>query len=183
MQPLCWPSPLRLLLGGGGRGRRGLLGPRHTPRMGALVVDSGSGMLTMLGFSGDVLVRAVFPSVVVRLVMLGIMAVINQKDSTALVVNRGSGMCKVGCTGDSAPRAVFLSLSSFPGCTASRRVRTTRTDIVRMVDIPVKLRLQWQNAVEVPQLPFLGSRNALFDSGYIFCVSEGDFWKNSWFPT
>ena len=42
--------------------------------------------------------------------MLGIMADVDKKDSVALF--SGSCMCKVGFTGDSAPRAVFLSLLS-----------------------------------------------------------------------
>ena len=43
----------------------------------------------------------------------------------------------------------------------------------RMLDIPVMLQLQVQKSVEIPQLPFFwGSRNAWFDSGYIFCVSS-----------
>ena len=66
-------------------------------------------MLTMLGFPGDVSPRAVFPSVVVRPAMLGIMAVMNQKDSTTLVVNLGSGMCRVGFTGYDAPCVMFRS--------------------------------------------------------------------------
>ena len=45
------------------------------------------------GLPGDVLLRAVSPSVVVRPEMLDIMAVMNEKDSTTLVVNHGSGMC------------------------------------------------------------------------------------------
>ena len=61
------------------------------------------------GFPGDVLLRAVFPSVVVWPEMLGIMAVMNQKDSTTLVVNHGSGMCRVGFTGYDAPRVIFPS--------------------------------------------------------------------------
>ena len=44
----CGPLlPVRLLLVGGGRGRRGggegLLGPLHTPLVAALIVDIGSG--------------------------------------------------------------------------------------------------------------------------------------------
>ena len=61
------------------------------------------------GLPGDVLHRAVFPSVVVWPEMLGIMAVLNQKDSTTLVVNHGSGMCRVGFTGHDAPRVTFPS--------------------------------------------------------------------------
>ena len=61
------------------------------------------------GLPGDVLLRAVFPSVVVWPEMLGIMAVLNQKDSTTLVVNHGSGMCRVGFTGHDAPRVTFPS--------------------------------------------------------------------------
>ena len=79
----------------------------------ALVVDLDSGMC---GFAGDYAIRAVSSRssllgsgmhgwfcwcgrftrrvsfVVVRPVMLGIMADMNQKDSTTLVVNLGSGM-------------------------------------------------------------------------------------------
>ena len=42
-----------------------------------------------------------------------------------------SGMCKVGFTGDSAPRAVFLSLSSGPRCAASWPVWIRRTVLLR----------------------------------------------------
>ena len=62
------------------------------------------------GFPGNVSPRAVFPSVVVRPAMLGIMAVMNQKDRTTLVVNLGSGVCRVGFTGYDAPRVVFPSV-------------------------------------------------------------------------
>ena len=66
--------------------------------------------------------RVVFPSGVARPRMLCIMADMDQKDSTlrALVVNQGSGKCKVGFAGDSPPRAVFLTLSSGTRCAASR---------------------------------------------------------------
>ena len=41
--------------------------------------------------------------------MLDIMAVLNQKDSTTLVVNHGSDMCRVGFSGHDAPRVTFPS--------------------------------------------------------------------------
>ena len=52
----------------------------------------------------------------------------------------------------------------------------------RMVDIPVchgySGRKLWR---------FRSCRSwvalALFDSGHVFCVSEGDMWKNFWFST
>ena len=56
-------------------------------------------------FAGYDAFHAVFP-LVVRPEMLGIMAVMEQKD--ALVVVSGHGMCKVGFAGF-ASRAVFLS--------------------------------------------------------------------------
>ena len=61
------------------------------------------------GFPGDVPLRAVFPSVVVRPELLDIMAVMYQKDSTTLVVNHGSGMRRIGFTGFDAPRVMFPS--------------------------------------------------------------------------
>ena len=64
----------------------------------------------LLGWLAGFSPRAVFPVVVVRPEMLGIMADMDQEDSIALF--SGSGMCKVGFTGDSAPRAVFLFLLS-----------------------------------------------------------------------
>ena len=97
-------------MGRGGRGRRkSFLIPPHFPLKAALVVDSGSGMLAMLGFPGDVSPRAVFPSVVVRPETLGIMADMNQKDSTTLVVNLGSGMCRLGFTWYDPPCVMFPS--------------------------------------------------------------------------
>ena len=79
------------------------------PRVAALVVDSGSCTLAMLGFPGYVPLRAVFPSVVDRPEMLCIMAGMYQKESSSLVVNHGSGMCRVGYTGYDAPRVMFPS--------------------------------------------------------------------------
>ena len=38
------------------------------------------------------------------------------------------------------------------------------------------LRLQWQENCGVSRSCRSWVRGALFDSGYIFCVSEGDFW-------
>ena len=51
--------------------------------------------------------HAVFPMVVGRPEMLGIMAGTYQKDSCALIVDSGSGMCKVGIAGYCGPR--FMS--------------------------------------------------------------------------
>ena len=59
------------------------------------------------GSPGDVLLRAVFPSVVVRPEMPCIMAGMDLKD-------RFSGMIKAGIDGYVAPRAVFLSLVCRP---------------------------------------------------------------------
>ena len=67
------------------------------------------------GFFGDVPPRAVFPSVVVRPEMLGIMAVLFQKDNTTLVDHYGSGMCRVGFTCYDAPRVMFPSGVAKPG--------------------------------------------------------------------
>ena len=61
------------------------------------------------GFPGDVPLRAVLPSVVVRPQLLDIMAVLYQQDSTSLVVNHGRGMCRVGFTGFYTPRVMFPS--------------------------------------------------------------------------
>ena len=58
------------------------------------------------------------PSVVGRPEMLGIMAGTYQKDIYAVLVDSGSRMYKGGFTGCSVPRAVFLSLSSGPRCSA-----------------------------------------------------------------
>ena len=90
---------------------------------GVLVVDSGSGMLAMLGFPGDVPLRAVFPSVVVRPKMLGIMAGMDQKDSGALIVVSCSDMCKARVAGFT-PRYVFPLVVGKP---AGRSVWTRRT--------------------------------------------------------
>ena len=46
--------------------------------------------------------------------LLGIMAGVCQKDSCALLVNSGSGLCKVGFTGDYAPRSMFPSVDDRP---------------------------------------------------------------------
>ena len=59
------------------------------------------------GSPGFVLLRAVFPSVVVRPEMPCIMAGMDLKD-------RCSGICKAGIDGDNAPRAVFSSLVGRP---------------------------------------------------------------------
>ena len=65
------------------------------------------------GFPGDVSLRAVFPSVVVRPEMLGILAGMYQTDSGALIVDPGSGICKA-CFAGFTPRSVFL------GCRQAR---------------------------------------------------------------
>ena len=46
--------------------------------------------------------------------LLGIMACVCQKDSCALLVNSGSGLCKVGFSGDYAPRSMFPSVDDRP---------------------------------------------------------------------
>ena len=65
------------------------------------------------GFLGDVTPRAVFPSIVVRPEMLGILAGMYQKDSGALIVDPGSGICKA-CFAGFTPRSVSL------GCRQAR---------------------------------------------------------------
>ena len=92
------------------------------------------------GFPGDFPLRAVFPSVIFIPEMPGILASMNHKDSSALIVDSGSNMCKARLagllpgsvcslwwsagpragrygpevhfcsTGDNAPRAVLLSV-------------------------------------------------------------------------
>ena len=64
-------------------------------------------------FPGDVTPRAVCPSVVVRPEMLGILAGVYQKDSGALIVDPGSGICKT-CFAGFTHRSVFL------GCRQAR---------------------------------------------------------------
>ena len=59
------------------------------------------------GLLGDVPFPAVFPSVVVRLAMVGIMAGMDEKDSGALIVDSGSVMCKARFAGYDTPRVVF----------------------------------------------------------------------------
>ena len=59
-----------------------------------------------LGFVGDDTFHAVFPVVVHRSVMLGIMAVMDQKNGIALFA--GSGMYKAGIAGIFTPRDVSL---------------------------------------------------------------------------
>ena len=69
----------------------------------------------LAGLPGDVPFRAVFPLVVVRPAMFDFMAVVNQKDSTSLVVNNlGSGMCRVVFTGYDALCVMFLSGVAMP---------------------------------------------------------------------
>ena len=46
--------------------------------------------------------------------LLGITAGVCQKDSCALLVYSGSGLCKVGFTGDYAPRSMFPSVDDRP---------------------------------------------------------------------
>ena len=61
------------------------------------------------GIDGDNARRAVFSLLVRKPMMLGIMAVMEQKDSC-------SGMYKAGIAGDTAPRSVFFSLVDRPCC-------------------------------------------------------------------
>ena len=72
--------------------------------------------------------------------MLGIMAVMDQKDFYTLVVGPGSGMCKVGFAGlrVDAPRAVLRLVFSGPDCSALRPVWTRRT-VARGVQVCVSL--------------------------------------------
>ena len=68
-----------------------------------LIVDSGSGM-SQAGFA-DISLRAVLLSIVAWPQMLGIMAVMDQKEFLAFL-NPGNGMCK-GRIAGFAPRYVF----------------------------------------------------------------------------
>ena len=118
------------------------------------------------GLPGDVPFRAEFPSDVVRPAMLGIMAVMNQKDSTTLVVNHGSGMCRVGFTGYDAPCVMFPSGVAKPKMLCilasmdqimvqtAETVESPQLQSIQVVDISfVAQRL----TTEVPQLPFVFS--------------------------
>ena len=78
--------------------------------MAALVV--GSGMFLVLLVTFFFVLRS--PLVVDRPEMPGIMAGMYQMDSSSLVVVHGSGMCKVGFTGDYAPRIMFPSVAAWP---------------------------------------------------------------------
>ena len=75
------------------------------------------------GLPCAVSIRAVFPSVVVRPEMLGIMAGMYQKESGALIVDSGSDMCKAHLAGF-MPRCVFPLVVGRPVC---RSVWTRRT--------------------------------------------------------
>ena len=66
------------------------------------------------GFPGDVPLRDVFPSASGRLVMLCIMAGMDQKCFFKFVDNPGSGMCRVGFTGYDAPCVMFPSGVAMP---------------------------------------------------------------------
>ena len=74
------------------------------------------------GFPGDVILRAVLPSVVVRPEMLGIMASMNQKDNTTLVDYLGLLVLLVTMH----LALCFLLVSPSPGCSASWPVWTRR---------------------------------------------------------
>ena len=102
--------------GQGFRSRSSLSGARvragmYKKDISTLLFDLGSGKC-YTGLAGYDAPHVMFPSGVARPRMLCIMADMDQKDSThrALVVNHGSGLCMVGFTDDSAPRAVFLPL-------------------------------------------------------------------------
>ena len=105
-----------------------------------LIVDSGSGMCKV-GFAGYYGFRFMFPSVVGRLEMLGIMSGTHQKDSYALLVVSGSGTCNV----------------IFTGWLVSSR-RTVMWCVFKVVNIPVvaqRLSPMVQTVlrtIEIPQL-------------------------------
>ena len=98
------------------------------------------------GSPGYVPLHTVFPSVVVWPEMLGIMAVVTQKDSTTLVDNHGSGTCRVGFTGYDAPHVMTPSGVAKPRmlCILAGMDQMDSYDMVPMV--------QTSETVESPQL-------------------------------
>ena len=139
------------------------------------------------GFPGDVTLRAVLPSVVVRPEMLGIMASMNQKDNTTLVDYLGSLVLLVTMH----LALCFLLVSPSPGCSASWPVWTTRiiavacTRLVFMVNMLLALcSLPWsagpgcssswplwtRRTVASRSTCFRIQRNA-WTSCYMLCVS------------
>ena len=107
------------------------------------------------GFLGDVPLRAVFPSVVVRPAMLGIMAGMDEKDSGALIVDSGSVMCKARFAGYDTPRTVFPLV----GAIAVYARGDSTGAVLGQGDMPVVssgvFHQTAQITVEFPQLPFL----------------------------
>ena len=104
--------------------------------------------------------------------MLGIMAVLNQKDSTTLVVNLRSGMCSVGFTRYDAPCVMFPSgakpkmLCILAGMDqimvqTAETVESPQLQSIQVVDISFFAKRQFsmvqtsQLTTVVPQLPFV----------------------------
>ena len=92
------PRPIRRE----GRGRRKRRTPRTSSLRGRARRRQRQWYAYCAGFPRDVTPRAVSPSVVVRPEMLGMY----QKDSGALIVDPGSGICKA-CFAGFTPRSVF----------------------------------------------------------------------------
>ena len=103
------------------------------------------------GFPGDVLLRAVLPSE-----LLGVLAVMNQKDSTTLVVIHGSGICLVCSTGHDAPRVIF------PSGVAKPRMLCILAGMDQKDCFDVVLMVQTADTVEFPQLQFMMVVDILF---------------------
>ena len=108
------------------------------------------------GFPGDVPLRAVLPSVVVWPEMLGIMAIMNQKDSTTRVVNHGICMCRVGFTGYDAPRGIF------PSGVAKPRMLCILADMDQKYCSLLVPMVQTAETVESPQLQSFQVVDTLF---------------------
>ena len=118
------------------------------------------------GFPGDVPLRAMLPSVVVRPEMLGIMAGMDQKDNGALIVDSGSGMCKARFAGYDAPCVVFPSGVAKPKML--RILAGMDQFTVQTAETVVVPQLQSIQVVDIPFVPSSFSS----DSGYSSCDAE-----------
>ena len=95
--------------------------------------------------------------------MLGILAVMNQKDSTTLVVNHGSGMCRVGFTGYDAPRVVFPSGVAKPRmlCILASMDQIDSYDTVPMFQTPETVESPQLQSIQVVDISFVAQRQFL----------------------